>query len=80
VVEERNAELGAADLYAHYPNRCRLNHIKPCASKAFSRVAREEIEITFGLKVRHDLPGGNQRARRAWKGLALVETADEGNA
>ncbi len=67
------------DLYAHYQSWCRLNHLRPFASKEFSRVAKEEIEITFGLKVRHDLPGENQRARRAWKGLAFVETADEGN-
>jgi P4 family phage/plasmid primase-like protien len=79
LVERRNAELGVLDLYAHYQNWCRFNHVRPFASKAFSRVAKEEIEITFGLKVRHDLPGENRRARRAWKGLALVERADEGN-
>jgi P4 family phage/plasmid primase-like protien len=80
LVERRNAELGVLDLYAHYQNWCRLNHVLPFAAKPFSRVAKEEIEITFGLKVRHDLPGDNRKARRAWKGLALVETGDEGNA
>jgi phage/plasmid-associated DNA primase len=79
LVEKRNAELGVVELYAHYQTWCRSNHVRPFASKAFSRVAKDEIEITFGLKVRHDLAGENRRARRAWKGLALVETADEGN-
>ena len=69
-----------AHLYAHYQGWCRDNHVRPFASKALSRVAKEEIEIRFGLKVRHDLPGENRRPRRAWKGLALVETADEENA
>jgi hypothetical protein len=79
LAERKNAELGVLDLYEHYEKWCRLNHLRPFASKAFSRVAEYEIEITFGLKVRHDLPGENRRASRAWKGLALVETADSGN-
>jgi len=69
--------LEGSDLYAHYQSWRRLNHVRPFAAKAFSQVAKEEIEITFGLKVRHDLPDENQRSRRAWKGLAFVELADE---
>jgi hypothetical protein len=37
--------------------------------------AKEEIEITWGPKLRHDLPGNNGKARRGWKGLARVERA-----
>jgi hypothetical protein len=79
LVQKKDAELGVLDRYAHYQNWCRLNHVRPFASKAFSQVAKDEMEISFGLKVRHDLPGENQRARRGWKNVALVETADEGN-
>jgi hypothetical protein len=64
--------LGVVDLYAHYQSWCRFNHVRPFASKPFSRVAKDEIEITFGLKVRHDLRGENQGAGRAWRRLALV--------
>lgn len=51
--------MSESDLYEHYQRWCRLNHVTPFAANAFSRVAKEEIEITFGLKVRHDLPGDN---------------------
>jgi hypothetical protein len=41
--------------------------------------AKEEIEIGLGLKLRHDLGGGNGKARRGWKGLTLAERANRGN-
>ena len=50
LVKKRNAELGVLDLYAHYQSWCRLNHVRPFASKAFSRVAKDEIEITYRTK------------------------------
>ncbi len=38
--------------------------------------AKEEIEIGLGMKLRHDLEGGNGKARRGWKGLGLVGRID----
>jgi phage/plasmid-associated DNA primase len=79
LVKKRDAELGVFDLYAHYQNWCRLNHVRPFASRPFTATAKEEIEIGLGLKLRHDLASGNGKAKRGWKGLALVERADLGN-
>jgi hypothetical protein len=65
LLKKRDAELGVGDLYAHYQSWCRLNHVRPFSSEALSRVAKAEIEITVGLKVRHlksrtfDLCGGS---------------------
>jgi hypothetical protein len=78
-VKKRDGELGVVDLYEHYQQWCRENHLRSFPSKPFSRIAKAEIEITWGLKLRHDLPGENGKPRRGWKGLALVERADLGN-
>ena len=79
LVKKRDGELGVFDLYEHYQNWCRDNHLRSFPSKPFSRIAKEKIEITWGLKLRHDLLGENGKPRRGWKGLALVEKADLGN-
>jgi P4 family phage/plasmid primase-like protien len=79
LVKKKDGELGVVDLYGHYQEWCRENHLRSFPSKSFSRIAKEEIEITWGLKLRHDLPGENGKPRRGWKGLALVERADCGN-
>jgi hypothetical protein len=63
------------DLYEHYQSWCRENHLRSFPSKPFSRIAKEEIEITWALKVRHDLPDKNGKPRKGWKGLGLVERA-----
>ena len=78
LVKRKDAELGVVDLYEHYQEWCRENHIRPFASKPFSRTAKEEIEITGELKLRHDLLGENGKTRRGWKGLALVGRIDTG--
>ncbi|MGO8926292.1 MAG: phage/plasmid primase, P4 family [Limisphaerales bacterium] len=75
LVKKRDGELGVVDLYEHYQNWCRLNHVRPFSSRPFTSTAKEEIEIGLGLKLRHDLEGGNGKARRGWRGLALVERA-----
>ena len=79
LVKKRDGELGVVDLYGHYQDWCRLNHVRPFASRPFTATAKEEIEITWGLKLRHDLPGENGKAKRGWKGLALAERTDRGN-
>ena len=60
------------DLYGHYQDWCRDNHLRSFPSKPFSRIAKEEIEIGLGMKLRHDLEGGNGKAKRGWRGLGLV--------
>jgi|ERR1035437_1212876 hypothetical protein len=82
LVKKRDGELGVVDLYQHYQEWCRDNHLRSFPSKPFSRIAKEEIEITWGLKLRHDLPGENGKPRRGWKGLGLVgriDVAEPGN-
>ena len=79
LVKKRDGELGVVDLYEHYQKWCRENHVRPFASRAFTSTAKEEIEIGLGLKLRHDLDGTNGKAKRGWKGLALVDRADCGN-
>jgi hypothetical protein len=75
LVKRKDAELGVVDLYWLYQEWCRENHLRSFPSKPFSRIAKEEIELTWGLKLRHDLPGEKGKPRRGWKGLALVERA-----
>ena len=79
LVKKRDAELGVVDLYAHYQNWCRENHVRPFASRPFTATAKEEIEIAMGMKLRHDLASDNGKAKRGWKGLGLVERANCGN-
>jgi P4 family phage/plasmid primase-like protien len=79
LVKKRDAELGVLDLYAHYQEWCRDNHIRPFASRPFTATAKEEIEIAMGMKLRHDLASDSGKAKRGWKGLGLVERADRGN-
>ena len=78
LVKKRDGELGVVDLYGHYQKWAKLNHVRPFSSRPFTSTAKEEIEIGLGMKLRHDLEGGNGKARRGWKGLALVEMADCG--
>ena len=66
-------ELGVVDLYQHYQEWCRENHLRPFPSKAFNKLAKEEIEVTIGLKYRHNLEGDNGKAKRGWRGVGILE-------
>jgi len=46
---------------------------------SLTSTAKEEIEIGLGMKLRHDLEGGNGKAKRGWRGLGLAERADWGH-
>ncbi len=72
LVKKKDSELGVSDLYEHYQEWCRNNHLRPFSSPDFNGLAKEEIEIGLGLKYRHDLGAGNGKWRRGWKGLALA--------
>jgi putative DNA primase/helicase len=63
LVKKRDAELGVVDLYEHYQEWCRGNHVRPFASRPFTATAKEEIEIAMGMKLRHDL-ASDTRPRR----------------
>ena len=81
-MKKRDGELGVVDLYWHYQNWCRENHIRPFPSRAFTSTAKEEIEIGLGMKLRHDVASENGKAKRGWKGLGLVgriDVAEPGN-
>jgi len=79
LVKKKEGLLAVMDLYGHYQQWCKINHIRPFESKAFNQIAKEEIEINLGLKLRHDLEGANGKARRGWRGLSLVEKAEPRN-
>jgi phage/plasmid-associated DNA primase len=54
LVTKKDAELGVVDLYEHYQEWCRINNVRPFASRPFTVAAKGEIEIGLGLKYRHD--------------------------
>jgi P4 family phage/plasmid primase-like protien len=74
-----NSIMGSADLYAHYQEWCREQSIPPFASQAFTQMVRDEIEVSFGLKYRHDLADGYSNCMRGWKGLGLIEPGNSTN-
>ena len=70
-----------AELYEQYQKWCRKHLLRPSTSVDFMRVAKGEIETSFGLNPRHDLVGENGKARRGWAGLVVVlEGTDTGTA
>ena len=74
LVKHKEAIMGTADLYENYQSWCRDHHLQPFTSKQFNQIAKTELEITLGLKYRHDLPGDPGGTMRGWKGLGLIET------
>lgn len=77
LVKKTGAELGVGDLYSHYQEWCRLNHVRPFASRPFTATAKEEIEIGMGKKLSHDIRGGSGRAKRGWKGVGILDELGE---
>ena len=70
---KEGAEMVGTDLFAHYQQWCVENQITPFAGQYFNQMAKDEIEITLGLRYRHDLKTGDGTAVRGWKNLALIE-------
>jgi phage/plasmid-associated DNA primase len=73
LVKRKDAELGVLDLYEHYQEWCKENHIRSFASRPFTATAKEEIEIGMGRKLSHDLKGFGGKAKRGWKALTVRE-------
>ena len=73
--KRKDSEITAVDLYSHYQEWCQENHVGPVPSKAFTQVAKEQIELNLGLRYRHDL-GGVEGTNRGWKGVGLVDKAE----
>jgi hypothetical protein len=77
LVKKRDEELGVVDLYEHYQECCWENHLRSFPPKPFSRIAKEEIEITWGsnfamiflVKVVSQGRGG--RDWRWWRGCQV---------
>lgn len=78
LIKKKEAVLGVVELYEKYQEWCRKHNLVPFNSKEFSQIAKQEIEIGFGLRYRHDLAveGG---CTRGWKGLGLREVENESN-
>ena len=68
------AEMGITELYSHYQQWCVQNQMTPFAGQGFNQMAKDEIEMTFGLRYRHDLESAAGKAVRGWKELAMVQT------
>jgi phage/plasmid-associated DNA primase len=60
------------ELYEHYQAWCRNQSLRPLTSYDFMKVARDEIEIGFGRRVRRNLPDENGSMQRGWMDLAVV--------
>ena len=71
---KEGAEMGITELYSHYQRWCVDNRVKPFAGQHFNKIAKDEIEMKFGLRYRHDLESAAGKAVRGWKDLALVQT------
>jgi putative DNA primase/helicase len=71
---EEGAEMSGSDLFAHYHHWCMENQVTPFAGQYFNQMAKDEIEITLGLRYRHDLKTREGTATRGWKNLKLIKT------
>ena len=68
-MKKKDGELGVVDLYEHYQEWCRENHVRPFPSRPFTSTAKEEIEIGLGMKLRHDLEGGEWKGKERMEGI-----------
>lgn len=66
-----NGKLGITELYSAYQKWCLANRVPPMTGFKFNQLAREEIEVTFGVRYRHDLESVDGKAVRGWKDLRL---------
>lgn len=72
LIKKKDAVLGVVELYEKYQEWCKGHQLAPFSSKEFSKTAKTEIEISFGLKCRHDLAIEDGGVMRGWKGLGLI--------
>jgi P4 family phage/plasmid primase-like protien len=76
IVKKADGEVGALELYEKYQDWCQAHQLVAFPSKEFHKMAKNELELRFGLRYRHDLESGNGGVIRGWKGLALLEDAN----
>ncbi len=74
---QEGEEMEVADLYAHYQKWCVENQLTPFAGRFFSQIAKDEIEMTLGLRFRHDLKSKDGTAIRGWRHLGFVKPTTE---
>lgn len=72
VQKQQGGVILMGDLYEHYQRWCRKTGVRPFTSREFMEQTKDEIEITFGLRPRHDLDAGDGKAKRGWSGLQVV--------
>jgi P4 family phage/plasmid primase-like protien len=72
IQKQKGGVIWMADLYPDYQTWCRKQSLRPFISREFMEVAKQEIEVGFGMRPRHDLTGEDGKARRGWSGLAVV--------
>ena len=78
LIKKKEAVLGAIELYEYYQEWCRKHNLVPFSSKEFSQIAKQEIEVGFGLRYRHDLVAGGG-CMRGWRGLEVREVENASN-
>jgi putative DNA primase/helicase len=71
IQKQQGRVLLMAELYEQYQRWCRQTGLRPSSSREFMEQTKDEIEITFGLRPRHDLDCGNGKAKRGWSGLTV---------
>jgi P4 family phage/plasmid primase-like protien len=78
IQKEKGSAVVVGDLYETYQAWCRSRALPPFCAIDFMAAAKNEIEVVYGMRPRHDLVGENGKARRGWAGLALkVEKAEK---
>jgi hypothetical protein len=72
IQKQKGGVIWKADLYQQYQKWCRKQSLHPFTTREFMQIAKQEIEVGFGVNPRHDLLGENGKARRGWSGLGVV--------
>jgi len=67
---KKDGDLGVMELFTYYQAWCSANIVPPISSKAFTKIAKAQIEFEFGLRFRHDV--GTEASNRGWKGVGFA--------
>ena len=71
IQKQKAGVIEMGEIFEEYLAWCRKQSLRPFTSKEFMAAAKNEIEVGYGIRPRHDLMGENGKARRGWSGLAL---------
>jgi phage/plasmid-associated DNA primase len=69
LVQDAEGDLTLLNCYEYFVNYCNERGWTAMAKKRFSTAIADTVTREFGLTVRNDIPDGNGKAQRGWKGL-----------